>query len=116
MWRTGVSFGNEFRFRDREKNRLEGAYVPIDLAKNAESFGARSWHVESAEGLRLALREARAEKRPCVIVVETEKNRNLPAGGVWWDVAPAEISKDPETQQRRAEYEQDRQRMQRLHY
>jgi 3D-(3,5/4)-trihydroxycyclohexane-1,2-dione acylhydrolase (decyclizing) len=116
MWRTGVSFGNEFRHRDPAKNRLEGDYVSIDLAKNAESFGARAWQVQTADELSQALREARLERRTCVIVVETEKNRFLPTGGVWWDVAPAEISKDPETQKRRAEYEQDRRRWQRFHY
>ena len=96
MWRTGVSFGNEFRRRDPESNRLEGDYVPIDLAKNAESFGARTWHVETPEQLRSALQAAKAERATCVIVAETEKSRFLPGGGVWWDVAPAEVSQDPD--------------------
>jgi 3D-(3,5/4)-trihydroxycyclohexane-1,2-dione acylhydrolase (decyclizing) len=116
MWRTGVSFGNEFRRRDPGTNRLEGEYVRLDLAKNAESFGARSWHVESADGLREALREARAERRACVIVVETEKHRVLPGGGVWWDVAPAEVSREATTRKLRADFEQDRRRLQRFHY
>jgi 3D-(3,5/4)-trihydroxycyclohexane-1,2-dione acylhydrolase (decyclizing) len=116
MWRTGVSFGNEFRHRDAKSNRLEGEYVRLDLAKNAESFGARSWHVQTPEQVRQALREARIDRRPCVIVAETEKHRVLPGGGMWWDVAPAEVSRDPETQKRRAEFEQDRQRLQRFHY
>ena len=30
-------------------NRLEGEYLPIDLAANAASFGARAWHVETPE-------------------------------------------------------------------
>jgi 3D-(3,5/4)-trihydroxycyclohexane-1,2-dione acylhydrolase (decyclizing) len=115
MWRTGRSFGNEFRARDARNNRLEGEYLPIDFAKNAESFGARSWHVFTEEQLRQALREARTEKRSCVIVVETEKHRYLPGGGVWWDVAPAEVSNDQVTQKLRAEYEQDRNRRQRFH-
>jgi 3D-(3,5/4)-trihydroxycyclohexane-1,2-dione acylhydrolase (decyclizing) len=29
MWRTGVSFGNEFRRRELKVNRLEGDYVQI---------------------------------------------------------------------------------------
>ncbi len=116
MWRTGVSFGNEFRRRDSKANRLEGEYVRIDLAKNAESFGARTWHVETPDQLRQALREAKAERGTCVIVAETEKNRFLPGGGVWWDVAPAEVSVDPVTQKLRAEYEHDRSRLQRFHY
>ncbi len=116
MWRAGRSFGNEFRARDPRTNRLEGEYVAIDFAKNAESFGARSWHVFTEEQLRQALREARAEKRSCVIVVETEKHRYLPGGGVWWDVAVAEVSNSPETQRLRAEYERDRNKVQRFHY
>jgi 3D-(3,5/4)-trihydroxycyclohexane-1,2-dione acylhydrolase (decyclizing) len=116
MWRTGVSFGNEFRYRDAKTNRLEGEYVQIDLAKNAESFGARTWHVETPEELRKALRDARSERRTCVIIAETEKHRFLPGGGVWWDVAPAEVSQDPTTQKLRADYERDRSRLQRFHY
>jgi 3D-(3,5/4)-trihydroxycyclohexane-1,2-dione acylhydrolase (decyclizing) len=116
MWRTGVSFGNEFRRRDPRTNRLEGEYLPIDLAGNAESFGARAWRVQDPEQLRRALREARAEPRACVIVAEVEKHRFLPGGGAWWDVAPAEVSQDPKTRELRAEFERDRRRLQRLHY
>jgi 3D-(3,5/4)-trihydroxycyclohexane-1,2-dione acylhydrolase (decyclizing) len=116
MGRTGVSFGNEFRHRDSGANRLEGEYVRIDLAKNAESFGAKTWHADTPEQLRQALREAKAERGTCVIVAEIEKHRFLPGAGVWWDVAPAEVSQDPVTQKLRADYERDRGRLQRFHY
>jgi 3D-(3,5/4)-trihydroxycyclohexane-1,2-dione acylhydrolase (decyclizing) len=116
MGRVGKHFGNEFRARDQKTNRLEGDYVPIDFTKNAESFGARTWHVHTQDELRKALREARAEKRPCAIVVETEKYRFLPGSGVWWDVAVAEVSQDSTTQKLRADYEKDRERLQQLHY
>ncbi|MFO1019466.1 MAG: 3D-(3,5/4)-trihydroxycyclohexane-1,2-dione acylhydrolase (decyclizing) [Planctomycetales bacterium] len=116
MWRTGVSFGNEFRQRDSGTNRLEGEYVPIDLCKNAESFGARTWYVRTKEELRRALAEARQETRTSVIVVETEKHRFLPGGGVWWDVAPAEVCTDETTRQLRADYESDKKRLQKYHY
>ena len=43
-----------------------------------------------------------------MIVCETEPHRYLPDAGVWWDVAPAEVSALPEVQERRAEYERDR--------
>jgi 3D-(3,5/4)-trihydroxycyclohexane-1,2-dione acylhydrolase (decyclizing) len=116
MWRTGVSFGNEFRRRDPDTKRLEGQYVAIDIARNAESLGARAWHVQTPEELREALAQARLERGTCVIVAEIEKHRNLPGGGVWWDVAPAEASREPITQTLRAEYERDRARLQRFHY
>ena len=115
MARAGRSFGNEFRHRGSD-NRLDGDYVQIDYAKNAESMGARAWHVYTPEQMRSALREARQETRPCVIVVETEKYRFLPSGGVWWDVAPSEVTQDGVTQELRAAYEEERQRMQRFYY
>src|SRR5262245_40420972 len=41
--RAGHSFGNEFRSRDGKANRLDGQFLAIDFAKNAESMGARVW-------------------------------------------------------------------------
>jgi 3D-(3,5/4)-trihydroxycyclohexane-1,2-dione acylhydrolase (decyclizing) len=116
MARAGHSFGNEFRARGAQSNCLDGEYLTIDFAKNAASFGARTWSVRTKEELRTALTEARTEKRVSVIVIETEKYRFLPPSGVWWDVAVAEVSNDPVTQKLRAEYESDRSERQRFHY
>jgi 3D-(3,5/4)-trihydroxycyclohexane-1,2-dione acylhydrolase (decyclizing) len=116
MNRVGRSFGNEFRVRDEKHQRLEGEYLPIDIAKNAESMGARTWHVSKPEEVKKALREARKEKRSCVIVAEIEKHRYLPGSGIWWDVAAAEVTEDPVTQELRHAYEEDRARLQRLYY
>ena len=63
-----------------------------------------------------SLERARGERRPCVVVCETEPHRFLPGANVWWDVAPAEVSEDPVVQDLRAEYEQDRDRLQRFYY
>ena len=71
---------------------------------------------DTPDALRAALDEARAETRPCVIVCETEPHRYLPDSGVWWDVAPAEVSALPEVQERRTEYERDRDALQRFLY
>ncbi len=116
MGRVGRSFGNEFRARDGKQNKLEGEYLNIDLAKNAESMGARAWHVSKPDEVRKALREARKETRSCAIVVEVEKHRYLPGSGVWWDVAAAEATEDPVTQELRRAYEEDRAKLQRLYY
>lgn len=116
MNRVGRSFGNEFRARDGKQNRLEGDYLPIDFAKNAESMGARAWCVATPDEVRKALREARKETRCCVIVAEIEKHRYLPGSGIWWDVAAAEVTDDPVTQELRQAYEEDRKRLQRFYY
>jgi 3D-(3,5/4)-trihydroxycyclohexane-1,2-dione acylhydrolase (decyclizing) len=115
MLRAGRSFGNEFRSRDMEKNLLEGGYMKIDFAQNAASFGAKAWHMTTPEGVRHALREARGESQTCVIVADVEPHHYLPDSGVWWDIAAAESSEDPETQSRRQKYEEGLP-LQRFHY
>ncbi len=114
LWRHGRMFGNEFRAR--RNGRLEGDYIELDLAKTAEGLGARTWRVDSPGGLRGALEAARGEARACVIVCETEPHRYLPNSEVWWDVAPPEVSHEPEAQRARREYERERAQLQRFYY
>jgi 3D-(3,5/4)-trihydroxycyclohexane-1,2-dione acylhydrolase (decyclizing) len=114
LWRHGRMFGNEFRAR--QDGRLEGDYLVLDLAKTAEGLGARTWHVETPGALRAALEAARGERKPCVIVCETEPHRYLPGSDVWWDVAPAEVSSEPEVRERRREYEREKAELQRFYY
>jgi len=114
LWRHGRAFGNEFRAR--RDGRLDGDYIELDLAKVAEGLGARAWHVHSPEALRDALAESRGEARASVIVCETEPHRYLPGSEVWWDVAPAEVSDEPEVRERRVEYERERAELQRFYY
>ncbi len=116
MNRVGLPFGNEFRSRKGPRDgggRLEGDYLQLDLAAVARGLGARAWHVDGAAELRAALGEARGHQGAAVIVVETVPHHDLPPSGVWWDVAPAEVSAEPATQRLRAGYEADRSRWQR---
>jgi 3D-(3,5/4)-trihydroxycyclohexane-1,2-dione acylhydrolase (decyclizing) len=114
LWRHGRMFGNEFRAR--QNGRLEGEYIRLDLAKAAEGLGARTWRVETPGALRAALEAARGERNACVIVCETEPHRYLPGSEVWWDVAPPEVSSEPEVRERRREYEKERAELQRFYY
>ncbi len=114
LWRHGRMFGNEFRAR--QNGRLDGEYLRLDLAKTAEGLGARTWRVETPEGLRSALEDARTERGVCVVVAETEPHRYLPGSDVWWDVAPAEVSGEPEVRERRADYEREQAELQRFYY
>ena len=125
MWRTGHAFGNEFRARGGDEDggsaaaggpRLEGDYLPVDIATIARGMGARAWNAATPDEVRSALREARVESRSCVIVCEVEKHRYVPGADTWWDVAPAEVSRSEVTQTLRSEYERDRAELQRFHY
>lgn len=131
MARAGRSFGNEFRARTEDAGetggvagtrdaaspagRLEGDYLPLDLAKVAEGLGARVWRAADPQALRAALDAARAHDGPAVVVAETLPHVDLPDAEAWWDVAPAEVSADPVVQELRAAYEADRARLQRFH-
>ena len=114
--RTGRSFANEVRTRDPKANKLEGDFIEIDFAKNAESMGARAIKASTEDEIRAALLEAREDTQTCVIVVETEKYRYQPGSDVWWDVEAAEVTNDPVTQELRAAYEEERGKLQRFYY
>jgi 3D-(3,5/4)-trihydroxycyclohexane-1,2-dione acylhydrolase (decyclizing) len=124
MARSGRSFGNEFRERaagrsrleDKVGSRLEGDYVPLDLAATARGFGARAWNVRTPDELAAALAEAREETCPCVIVAEVEPHHYLPDSTAWVDIEPAAVSGFTEVRAVREQYELDKAALQRLHY
>jgi 3D-(3,5/4)-trihydroxycyclohexane-1,2-dione acylhydrolase (decyclizing) len=83
--------------------------LPVDLAANAESFGARVVRTRTIDELREALDGAKASPGgPVVVYVETDRYAGVPAYEGWWDVPVAELSDDPAVQEARAEYEQAR--------
>lgn len=95
---VGHSLGNEFRVRDEASGMLDdGEFVDIDYVRNAESVGAKGYYATTDHEVREAMRAARDEVRPCVIVVPTERYRGAPDSGVWWEVVGAEVTDDPGT-------------------
>jgi 3D-(3,5/4)-trihydroxycyclohexane-1,2-dione acylhydrolase (decyclizing) len=89
--------------------RLTGDYLAVDLTQIAAGLGARASRVNTADELRDALNGTRGYQGTVVIVVPAIPHADLPPAGVWWDVAPAEVSELPTVPALRAEYEQDRQ-------
>jgi 3D-(3,5/4)-trihydroxycyclohexane-1,2-dione acylhydrolase (decyclizing) len=104
------SFGNELRYRDPRTNRLEGDYLPIDFAQNAESLGAIAYRANSEAELRTALDRSRSDARTVVIHVPVQKDARVPGFESWWDVPVAEVSADDGVQSALAAYEQARAR------
>jgi 3D-(3,5/4)-trihydroxycyclohexane-1,2-dione acylhydrolase (decyclizing) len=110
----GRSFGNEFRERARGSGRLEGAVVPVDFAKNAESLGAKSYRAESIQSLRTALAAAKKDSGVVFIYVPVRADVGVP-GFSWWDVPVSATSQVPGVQKARAAYEKAKKR-QRFYY
>jgi 3D-(3,5/4)-trihydroxycyclohexane-1,2-dione acylhydrolase (decyclizing) len=88
--------------------------LPIDLAANAESLGARVIRTKTITELRSALSEARAADGPVVVYIEADRYAGVPGYESWWDVPVAEVSEESDVRDARAAYEHAR-RAQRIY-
>ncbi|MFO7323023.1 MAG: 3D-(3,5/4)-trihydroxycyclohexane-1,2-dione acylhydrolase (decyclizing) [Chloroflexota bacterium] len=102
-------FGTKYRYRT-ESGDLDGDTLPIDFAAHAASMGAHVIKANNRDELADAIEQAKKMDKTVAIVVETDRRQRVPGYESWWDVAIAEVSENPEVQQRRAEYEQDKKR------
>jgi 3D-(3,5/4)-trihydroxycyclohexane-1,2-dione acylhydrolase (decyclizing) len=83
--------------------------LPIDLAANAESLGARVIRARTIAELRAALAGAGGEavSGPTVVCIETDRYAGVPSYDGWWDVPVAETSTQETVRAARAEYERN---------
>ncbi len=82
--------------------------LPLDLAANAESLGARVNRATTVAELREALGAARQADGPVVVYIETDRYAGVPSYEGWWDVPVAEVSEQGAVHKARADYEQAR--------
>jgi 3D-(3,5/4)-trihydroxycyclohexane-1,2-dione acylhydrolase (decyclizing) len=102
-------FGTLYRYRSNGSLGVDsddsGEYLPVDLAANAESLGAKVFRAQSVDELRSALEAAKAEAGPVVIAVEVDRYEAVPDYDSWWDVAVAEVSEVAGVRAAREQYE-----------
>jgi 3D-(3,5/4)-trihydroxycyclohexane-1,2-dione acylhydrolase (decyclizing) len=111
----GAGYGTHYRVAADGALPVDdgGAYeaVPVDLAANAESLGARVLRAGSVDELRDALAEAKAHRGgPVVVHVETDRYAGVPSYESWWDVPVAAVGGDDAVRAAREEYEAARAR------
>jgi 3D-(3,5/4)-trihydroxycyclohexane-1,2-dione acylhydrolase (decyclizing) len=99
-------FGTRYRYRDPRTGRLDGGVLPVDLAANAASLGARVLRAQTIAELSAALREAKDAAGPVVVHIETDPMVPAPDSEAWWDVPVAEVSGLDATRAAREAYEQ----------
>ena len=99
-------FGTQYRYRDPASGALDGGYLPVDLAANAESLGADVLRTRTIEEFRVALGKAREASRTTVVYIETDPLAPVPSSESWWDVPVAETSALDSTRRAREAYEQ----------
>ena len=100
----GRNHFNSFRKRDPVTGAYTGDALPVDLAANASSLGARAIVATDPKGLADALAAARENDGTTVIVTEIDPSVAVPGYDSWWDVPIAEISTSETVQQARAAY------------
>jgi 3D-(3,5/4)-trihydroxycyclohexane-1,2-dione acylhydrolase (decyclizing) len=102
-------FGTLYRYRSNGSLGVdsEGStdYLPVDLAANAESLGAKVIRAANIDELRSGLEAAKAEQGPVVIAIEVDRYEDVPGYESWWDVAVAEVSEVASVRAAREQYE-----------
>ena len=102
-------FGTLYRYRRNGSLGVDSErstdHLPVDLAANAESLGARMIRAGSVEELRAGLEEAKAESRTTVIAIEVDRYEGVPDYESWWDVPVAEVSGLDAVREARQRYE-----------
>ncbi|WP_026630399.1 3D-(3,5/4)-trihydroxycyclohexane-1,2-dione acylhydrolase (decyclizing) [Dyadobacter alkalitolerans] len=91
-------FGTMYKYRDEKSGQLSGDFLPVDLAKNAESLGANVIRATDRESLENALAQSKTADRTTVIYIETSLYRTVKGYHAWWEVPIAEVSTSPSVQ------------------
>ncbi|NIJ54813.1 3D-(3,5/4)-trihydroxycyclohexane-1,2-dione acylhydrolase (decyclizing) [Dyadobacter arcticus] len=94
----GERFGTMYKYRDENSGQLAGNFLPVDLAKNAESLGANVIRATDQQSLEEALAQSKTSDRVTVIYIETSLYRTVKGYHAWWEVPVAEVSTSPTVQ------------------
>jgi 3D-(3,5/4)-trihydroxycyclohexane-1,2-dione acylhydrolase (decyclizing) len=106
-------FGTQYRYRENgslglDSDESPAPTLPVDLAANAESLGAKVIRCRTIADLRAGLEAAKAEDSTVVLAIEVDRYEGVPGYESWWDVPVAEVSEVPAVQEARKAYEQAR--------
>lgn len=99
-------FGTRYRMGDGNPHNEDGELLPVDIAKNAESWGIKVLKVHTIEEFRDAYRQAEKSEQAVMIHIETNLFGPNPPNCSYWDVVVPEVSRIESTQQAREEYEE----------
>jgi 3D-(3,5/4)-trihydroxycyclohexane-1,2-dione acylhydrolase (decyclizing) len=107
-------FGTHYRYRKDGSIGLDteqdpGEVLPVDLATNAESFGAHVIRARTVGELKAALAEAKDVERTVVIHVPVDRYEGVPSYESFWDVPVAEVSEMDSVVAARKEYAANKQ-------
>ncbi|MFF2883441.1 3D-(3,5/4)-trihydroxycyclohexane-1,2-dione acylhydrolase (decyclizing) [Bacillus toyonensis] len=92
------SFGTEFRYRNQETRKLNGAIMKIDFAASAAGYGVKTYRVTSVEQLQEALKDAKKQTVSTLIDIKVLPKTMTNGYDSWWHVGVAEVSNSQSVQ------------------
>lgn len=92
------SFGTEFRYRNQETRKLDGAIMKIDFAASAAGYGVKAYRVTSIEQLQEALIDAKKQTVSTLIDIKVLPKTMTNGYDSWWHVGVAEVSNSQSVQ------------------
>jgi 3D-(3,5/4)-trihydroxycyclohexane-1,2-dione acylhydrolase (decyclizing) len=101
-------FGTMYKYREENSGQLSGGFLPVDLAKNAESLGAIVIEATDRASLEAALAQSKSSERTTVIYIETSLYRTVKGYHAWWEVPIAEVSTSPTVQKAFETYKENK--------
>ena len=104
-------FGTQYRYRQNgslgvDSDEPTGPLLPVDLAANAESLGAKVTRCRTVDEFRAGLDAAKGEESTVVLAIEVDRYEGVPGYESWWDVPVAEVSEVEAVKAARTAYEQ----------
>ncbi|PGO95869.1 3D-(3,5/4)-trihydroxycyclohexane-1,2-dione acylhydrolase (decyclizing) [Bacillus cereus] len=92
------SFGTEFRYRNQETRKLNGAIMKIDFAASAAGYGVKTYRVTSIEQLQEVLIDAKKQTVSTLIDIKVLPKTMTNGYDSWWHVGVAEVSNSQSVQ------------------
>ena len=92
MAHGSVGFGNEFRYREKNSDRLIGEITPVDFKKYAEALGVKAFYANNVNEFKELLRTTRKEDVSTLIEVKVLPGTMTDGYHSWWRVGIPEVS------------------------
>lgn len=93
------SFGNEYRKRQADTNRLTGAYLDVNYAMVANGYGGNGFTARTIEEVNKGFEEMKKSQNSCLIDIKTLPGTMTDGYYAWWRVGTAEVSARPSVEE-----------------
>ncbi|MGJ3353320.1 3D-(3,5/4)-trihydroxycyclohexane-1,2-dione acylhydrolase (decyclizing) [Providencia sp. Je.9.19] len=90
------SFGTENRHRNPQTGLMDGPLVKVDFAKNAESYGCKSYRVHDETQLISAIEDAKLQLGCVLIDIKVLPKTMTNGYEAWWRTGTAQVANKPE--------------------